>query len=432
MKRFCNLRILILLICLLTGLFTTKAELTIEQCVEKSRQNYPIIKKYGLLEAFREIDLSEINKSWLPKMEMYGRITGQNVVPSYPEALSRVLQQMGQDVKGLSRIQYKVGVDINQTIWDGGLSKANRELIKMKEEVQATGLDVELYNVRERVENIFFAILLLDQQIEQNEITANLLDANLEKLRSMFKNGVAMQSDCDMVEAQLLTIRQNIQTARYDRDGLVRTMELFVGESLEGMVFSTPAKVLIEGAYSERPELTLFDQRVRFNTLSDKFTETTLMPKIGFFAQAYYGYPGFDYFKSMMRRTLSFNIMAGVNVSWNIDSFYHKRNRLHRTILNNEEIENDRELFLFNTRVASERHRFAIEGLKKTIAEDDRIIELRRRVRAAAESQLANGVIDATALLSKISDENIAALTARLHHLEYLQEIYKLKYILNK
>ncbi|MDE6769872.1 MAG: TolC family protein, partial [Muribaculaceae bacterium] len=160
--------------------------------------------------------------------------------------------------------------------------------------------------------------------------------------------------------------------------------------------------------------------------------DTSLMPRIGFFAQAYYGYPGFDYFKSMINRDLSFNILAGVKVSWNIDSFYTKKNSTRRTLVNAETISADREIFLFNTDMQTASQRVAIEGIRKVMKDDAKIIELRGNVRKAAESQLENGVIDATTLLTKISDENIARLTAQLHKIQLLQEIYKLKYILNR
>ena len=155
------------------------------------------------------------------------------------------------------------------------------------------------------------------------------------------------------------------------------------------------------------------------------------MPKVGMFDHAYYGYPCFDYFKSMMNRTLSFNIIAGVKVSWNISSFYSRKNDRRRTSVNELEINADKDLFLFNTSIQSASQRQAVNGLREVMKDDARIIELRASARRAAESQLANGIIDATALLAKISDENIAQLNARLHEIQLIKEIYNLKYTLN-
>lgn len=408
------------------------AQITIEECLEKAEANYPVVNKYGLLEATRDIDLAEINKSWLPRIGVYGQVTGQNVVPAFPKSLTGVLDQMGQTMKGLGKVQYKVGVDIAQNIWDGGASKSRRELTRIQEEVSRSALDVEMYALRQRVESVFFAILLTEEQIEQSEVTYRLLLKNLEQLRAKVRNGVAMQSDVDMVEAQTLSVSQVIAQAKSAVEGYRSVMELFTGESLKGKSMVRPSAEIPLTDDSNRPELRLFDKRLEANKAAQRLSDVSLMPKIGMFAQAYYGYPGFDYFKSMMNRDLTFNILAGLKISWNIDAFYSRKNNSKRTSVNDLDINADRNLFLFNSNIQSASQREAIAGLREIMKDDARIIELRGNVRRAAESQLTNGVIDATALLSKISDENMAQLNARLHEIQLLKEIYNLKYTLNQ
>ncbi|MDE6337844.1 MAG: TolC family protein, partial [Muribaculaceae bacterium] len=216
----------------LTG-FRLPAQITIEECVRLAQDNYPLIKKYELLSVTKEIDLSDINKSWLPRIGAYGQVTGQNIVPSFPKALTGVLEQMGQQMKGLGKIQYKIGVDVAQTIWDGGTSAVRRDLTRSQESTQKAALDVELYSVKERVENLFFAVLLTEEQIAQNKITHKLLMSNLEKLQAMLRNGTAMQSDLDMVEAQALTLSQNITLAQNTVKGYRQVLGIFTGENLE-------------------------------------------------------------------------------------------------------------------------------------------------------------------------------------------------------
>lgn len=408
------------------------AEVTIEQCVEKAMYNYPLLKKYDLISAFKEIELSDINKSWLPRINVYGQISGQNIVPSFPEALSDVLQNMGQDMRGLGKIQYKVGVDLSQNIWDGGSSKVKREMNESQESLQQAGLNVEMYKVRERVENLYFAILLTDEQIARSRITYKLLGENLEKLKSMFSNGTAMKSDIDMVEAQALTVNQTILQAESVSAGYRKALELLIGESLENEKLAMPSGAIPTDIESNRPELLLFENRLKHNEISNRLANTSLMPRVGLFAQSYYGYPGFNYFQSMMNRDLSFNIIAGIKVSWNIDSYYIRKNTSRRTALNAADIVADREVFLFNSRIQSSSLLENIKGIKDMMKDDGRIIELRTNVRKAAESQLANGVIDIVALLTKISDENAAILTAKYHEILLLQEIYKLKLTLDR
>lgn len=408
------------------------AQTTIEECVRLAQDNYPIIKKYELMNVTKEIDLSEINKSWLPRICIYGQATGQNIVPSFPKSLTGVLEQMGQDVKGLGKIQYKAGVDVSQTIWDGGASGVRRDIARAQETTRNAALDVELYAVRERVENLYFAILLTEEQIAQNQVAYKLLMSNLEKIRTMLRNGAAMQSDVDMVEAQALTLSQTISLAQSATKDYRDILGIFTGKSMEGIKLTRPTAAEPNGSESDRPELRLFESKQMLNQIADRLNETSIKPKIGLFAQVYYGYPGFDYFKSMINRDLSFNIMAGIKVSWNIDALYTRKDLSRRTTVDNQNISADRDIFLFNSDMKSASQRSAIDGIRNVMKDDDRIIDLRANVRKAAESQLENGIIDATALLTKISDENIARLMAQLHKIQLLQEIYKLKYTLNR
>lgn len=417
---------------LLASCFYLNAEVTIEQCVDKAFVNYPSIKKYDLLSSTCEIELSDINKGWLPSINIYGQATVQNVVPSFPDMLSGMLENMGQQVDGLGKIQYKIGADMSQTIWDGGNSKARRALQRANSATQKDVLDVELYAVRERVENIYFAILLTEEQIAQNNSTLELIGGNLEKLQSMFRNGTAMQSDVDMIEAQRLVIKQNIANAKSAVKGYRKMLEIFIGESLQDRKLTMPDATMPAVLQSDRPELKLFESRLETIKASQRLSDTSLMPKIGLFAQAYYGYPGFDYFKSMMNRDLSFNVIAGVKVSWNIDSFYTKKNVARRSAIEADNILAYKKLFLFNSDIKTASQMENIEGLRDVIADDEKIVQLRASVRKAAESQLANGVIDMTGLLTKITDENQANLAARFHEIQLIQEIYNLKYTINR
>lgn len=408
------------------------AQITIDYCLEKAEHNYPLINRYSLVEKTKNIQLSDINKSWLPRISLYAQTTVQNIVPEFPEALENALAQMGQETKGLGHIQYKTGIDLSQTVWDGGAAKAQRNIQRASSMESEASIAVQMYAMKEKVMNLFFGILLMDEQIAQTENTVTLLQANHNLMTSMFTNGVAMQSDVDMIEAQILTLSQQLTEANNAMESYRNLLALYIGESLDGKTLIKPNADIPSDYKSARPEISLFDARLQLNRAKEESIGVSVMPKIGLFAQAYYGYPGFNYFESMMKRDLSFNFLAGVKVSWNIDAFYTKKNSRKNLAIASEIIENDREVFLFNTRLQTKSQTNVITGLKKVIADDSKIISLRQNVRHAAESQLRNGVIDATALLSKITAENQARLAARYHEIQLIQNIYQLKYTLNR
>ena len=408
------------------------AQVTLEECVTLAQDNYPLIRKYDLLKQTKEVNLSDINKSWLPQINVYGQGTVQNETPSFPESLAGIISQTGTNISGLNKWQYKVGADISQNIWDGGTSKTKRKIEHAEDAERQAAMDVQLYAIRERVEDLYFGILLMDEQIEQTRNMQALLQSNLDKLRSMQKNGTAMQSDVDMVEAQYLSTNQQLIQAESASGSYRKVLELFTGKSLAGQELLKPDASIPQDLKPDRPELRQFEAQLLANEAKNASITASTMPKIGLFAQAYYGYPGFDYFESMMNRDPSFNILAGVKVSWNIGAFYHKKNDKRKLRLASDNIIVERDIFLFNTNLKTRSQLDRIDELKAVMKENDRIVQLRENVRKAAESQLDNGIIDATALLTKLTDEKQARLNASYHEIQLLQNIYQLKYTLNK
>ena len=426
-------RLLSLIITLVCAAATCGAEpLTLERCLERARENYPKISDYGLTDNLTELNLSEINRGWLPRLELYAQGTAQNVVPAFPDVLRNMLAQNGFDLKGMSKLQYKAGAELQQTIWDGGASKAARLTERASNAASRAALDVELYSVRSQVESLYFGILLMQEQMRQTLSTITLLEADHRRIESMVGNGTAMQSDADMVEARTLTLRQNLAQAQTAIEGYYEALSVYVGEDVGGRELICPSAEMPAETTPARPELTLFDKRLEQNRARESAIKATVMPRVGFFAQAYYGYPGYNYFESMTNRALSFNALAGVTVSWTLESLYTRGIARKKLQLDSRLIDTDRELFLFNTRLLTARQRAAIDGMRKVMDDDARIVELMGRVRHAAESQLENGVIDATALLSKINDENQARLNSLYHKILLVQNIYQLKNTLNR
>lgn len=426
------LRLYLLLALSLFVCVQMSAQVTLKECIALAEENYPIISKYDLLEQTKEVNLSNINKGWLPQINVYGQGTVQNDTPSLPESLTNIINQTGTNIAGLNEWQYRIGADISQNIWDGGTSKVHRKIELAEDAERQAAIDVQLYAVRERVEDLYFGILLMDAQIEQVKNMQLLLQSNLDKLRIMQSNGTAMQSDVDMVEAEYLGTVQQLTQAESASQSYRNVLGLFMGKSIVGQKLVKPEAFIPQDLMPSRPELKYFEKQLQTNEARNASITANMMPKIGLFAQLYYGYTGFDYFENMMNRNPSFNILAGVKLSWNIGALYNKKNDRMKLKLSSDNINVERDIFLFNINLQSRSQLDHIDELKAVIKNNDRIVELRTNVRKAAESQLDNGVIDATALLTKLTDEKQARLTAAYHEIQLLQSIYELKYTLNK
>ena len=405
---------------------------SLDECRRLARENYPAIRQYDLIAQTEQYNLSNAARAWIPQVALSGQATYQSATPTYPEAFKTILQANGIEMAGIRRDQYKVSIDVSQHIWDGGKSRADKTIAKAEAEEQRSRVDVSLYDLQSRVDNLYFGILLLDERKAQTEVLIELLASNLARLQTYYKNGVAMQADVDAVEAELLAARQTLGQVESSRMSYRRMLEIFIGQPLASDNLERPAMQQLQSRTLARPELALFEAQESILTAQRKAINVSLMPRFSAFAQVYYGYPGLDMFKSMVSSDWSFNAIAGVRVSWNIGAFYTKRNNLEKLNTAEKQIAVQRDVFLFNTQMQTTQDDGEIARLRQAITDDSRIVELRRRVRMAAESQLKNGVIDATDLLRKISDETAAALARSTHEIELLQSIYRLKTTLNQ
>lgn len=424
-------RIALLCGCLLAGL-SAGAQVTLDECRRLAREHYPEIRQYDLVRRTEEYTLSNARRAWLPQLSFAAQATWQTEVPSFPNALAGMLAQQGIDMPGMNKDQYKAALELNQTLWDGGKSEADKRIARAEAAEQARSADVDLYALQGRVDNLFFGILLLDERIAQTRLTLDLLRSNLEKVRALQRNGVAMQSDADAVEAELLTVNQQLTQVTASRDSYRRMLEIFTGRPLDGERLERPDTSEPRSMESSRPELALFDATADKLTAQERLVKAATCPRFGLFAQGYYGYPGMDYFQSMMSPDWSWNAMAGVKMSWNFGAYYTRKNSLAKLRTAKEQVEVQREIFLFNTRLQTAEESGDIARLRKALADDDRIVALRRSVREAAESKLRNGVIDTDDLLRKITDEAAAATARSAREIELLKTIYELKHTINR
>lgn len=420
-------RIIILLAAGLMA-FVSQAQ-TLEQCQQAAERNYPLIAQHDLIARTTDLTVSNIQKGWLPQVTATAQATYQSAVTAWPDEMKGLMQQMGVDMKGLARDQYRVGLDVQQTLYDGGAIKAQRQVAREQGAVQQAQLDVTLYNVRQRVDDMFFGLLLLEDQMRLNADLQELLAASEKKLASMVKHGTAAQCDLNNVTAERLNVVQQHTTLESQYRVLQSMLATFCGIEITGLV--KPAAIDAAGADNNRPELSLIDSQLRLADAQDHALNAALLPRLGLFVQGYYGYPGYNMFKDMMSRDWSWNGMVGARLTWNIGALYTHRNDKAKVQLQRETAQNQREVFLFNNRLEQMQYREAIERYRSLMAQDEKIITLRQQVRKAAESKLSHGIIDVNDLVREINSENAARVQQSIHEIEMLKQMYDLKYTMN-
>lgn len=421
----------IALILLAAASMTTLHGQTLDECRRLAREHYPEIRQYDLITLTEQYDLSNAARAWIPQVTLSGQASWQSDTPTFPGALGEILASRGLQMEGIRREQYRAAIDVSQTIWDGGHSRATKELAQAEAAEERQRTEVDLYALQSRVDDLYFGILLLDERLTQTTVQISLLESNLARMRSCVANGTATKSDADAIEAELLTVRQTLEQIEASRASYGRMLEIFIGQPLAAEGLERPAEPAL-GDVPLRPELALFEAQAQRIDVRRKALNSALMPRFSAFAQGYYGYPGLDMFQSMRSSDGTLNALVGVRMSWNIGALYTRRNDLGKLRTARQQIDIQRDIFHFNTRLQTTREEGEIARLRKAVASDTRIVELRRAVRVAAESQLENGVIDTTDLLRKITDETTAALNRSTHEIELLQTLYQLKHTLNQ
>ena len=398
---------------------------TLQECRQLAQDNYPLVKRYDLIKLSEQFTLDNIGKGWLPQISAYGQASIQSAVTELPEALKTMMAAQGESPRGISKFQYRVGVDVQQTVYDGGAIEASRNVARAQNEVELSRNAVDIYAIQNRVNDLYFSLLLIDERLALNNEHITMLQANVNKIASLHKGGVAMGSDVDVMRAELATAQQQRVEMQGMRDAVRQVLSLLCGKDIATVV-KPDEPALATGL---RPELIALDRQLQLTQAQEKALDSAIRPKVGLFAQGFYGYTGLNMFRDMYHRTPTLNGILGARITWNISSLYTRKNDRSKLALQRSNIENARETFLFNQSLQSTQQQGVADKYKKMLAQDDGIIALRRNVRKAAEAKLNAGVIDTNNLLQEITREQQAAINKSIHEVEYLKALYSLQTI---
>jgi len=403
---------------------------TLEECQQAAERNYPLISQYGLIEKTTDLTMSNLSKGWLPQVTASAQATYQSDVVAWPDQMQTIYQQMGLDMKGLKKDQYKVGIDVQQMVFDGGAISSQRDIAREQGRVQEAQTEVTMYQVRRRVNEMYFGLLMLDEQIALNNDLQSLLAANEQKLSSMWKRGTASESDYQAVKAERLNVMQQATTLDAQRRAVMRMLSAFCG--MEVTHVEKPALIALPSQdVAQRPELKAIDAQLSLANAQERLLNAALRPRLSLFASGFYGYPGYNMFDDMMSHDWSWNGMVGARLSWNLGAFYTHRNDKAKIRLQRDMAETSREVFLFNNRLELIQQNENIEQYRRLMNDDEEIIALRSSVRKAAESKLAHGIIDVNDLVKEINAENAARVQQSMHEIKLLKEVYDMKFTTN-
>ncbi|WP_374451022.1 TolC family protein [Cloacibacterium normanense] len=415
------MKIKIVFFLLFAGLFSAQETLTLEQCYQLARENYPLIKKQELIKKTEQYTTENALKGWLPQVNITAQATYQNDVTQFPVKLPNV------NVEPLSKDQYKVFADVSQTIYDGGNIRNQKNLAKIQSKVQTIQTEVELDKLKERINQLYFGILQTNKQWTQLQFTKLDIKEGIKKAEAQLKNGAIFRSNLDVLKAELVKIEQKEIELQAIKQNFVQMLSYFIKKNIdENTQLETPEKILLT-KNNNRSELKLFDAQKQLLETQRKIINTKNTPKLGAFFQGGYGKPGFN----MLKNEFDIFYIGGIRLNIPISGFYTQKNDLALLENQSQDIEIQRENFLFNQNFIEIQQRNDLEKIQNLIDKDNELIELRKNIKTASLAQLENGVINTNDYLREVTAEEQAILTKITHEIQYLLTQYNLKAQLN-
>ncbi len=395
--------------------------LTIDDCQSKARNNYPLIRQFGLIEQSKDYNLSNLSKTYLPQLSLNGQATYQSEVTQLP------IRVPGIDVPTIDKDQYKATIDLTQTIWDGGNTRAQKKITNAGSEVEKQHVEVELYSIRDRVNQLFFGILTLDEQLKQLDILDGDLQNSYKMVDAMRQNGTATSSDVDAVQVELLNNEQRKTELQSARKAYTEMLSALINEKMtDQTTLQKPVDVVIDPFSSiQRPEITQFDKQRELYDAQERSITAKNSPKFSLFAQGGYGKPGLN----MLSNDFDFFALGGLRLSWNLGHLYTRNNEKQLINIHKNRLLTQEETFIFNTNLQLTQTYNEVLKAKALIQKDNEIIALRHRIKNASQSKYENGVYTINDLLRDINTENQARQAKILHEINYLFSVYNYKNI---
>jgi len=388
--------------------------LSIEEVYQLARKNYPLIKQRDLIAKTKDYSVSNAAKGYLPVFSVNGQATYQSAVTTFP------FHVPGITIPQFSKDQYKVYAEADQVIYDGGVIKNQQQSAAANEVIQQQNLEVQLYAIYDRVNQLFFGALLEDEQLKQNDLLQQDLQNGIDKAKALVANGVAYRSSVDELSAQLLQSQQSRVDLITTKKAYLDMLGLFIDAKLDdSTILEKPAAPTLTDSIT-RPELLAFDSQKKIFDLQDKLLKDQLKPKGSFFVQGGYGRPGLNF----LSNNFEGYYLGGLRLNWNFGSLYSLKNNQHLLEINKNSQEIQKETFLFNTKLSQLQQNENVQKYDSLLDKDDAIIGLRMSVKKAAYAQLENGVLSAHDYINQVNAEDQARQTKILHEMQLLQAQY--------
>ena len=397
--------------------------LTLEQCYDLLAKTSPLAQQKALTITAGNLAEKNLNLKWLPQADLNAQATYQSDVTSVPIKLPNLA------IDEPSKDQYKGTLDLVQPVFDGGVTGTQKKIQRATTNIESQKVEVDLYQLRSRVNTYFFTALLMDENIRIMELTKADLENNIRKVSAQATNGIATNSNVDVLKAELLKVSQRIIEYQANRKSAIEMLDVLTGSPIDAHTsFVKPAMLADKDETISRPELKLFDYQKQQFRLQSRLIQAKANPKVSLFGTGGYGRPALN----MLKNEFQWYYLGGVKLSIPITGQFTRQREMKVMRMQEQIVEKQREAFLSNNRQLQVQQKNELEKYGQLIGSDAEIVGLRTEIKENASVRLANGIITSSDYITELNAENQAMLAQKLHEVQWLQAQYNYKLIIGK
>lgn len=410
--RSCILYVGLLLI--LSHISAAQTPLSLEECYRRAETHSPQAGQIRLIQESTALQIKLLNGNYVPQSRLNGQATWQSEVTSVPIKLPNI------EIATPPKDQYKLTLDVTQTIWDGGVTEKQKSVALANQQAEQQKVTVDLYQLREQVSGLFFGALFAERQGRNFELLQKELQAKLTKTQASVQNGTAIRSNVLSLEARLIELEQQLLETQKRRTAALEGLSLLTGLTIDTATQLQPPVIqTVTASEIVRPELRLFDAQKQSLAVNEQVIKAKNLPKLSAFATGGYGRPGLNF----LATTFQTYFIGGVQLQIPLTHWYTKSQGLEiqQLRVGQQRIERQRESFLLASQVKLSNQRREVKRLQALVESDRKLIDIRGTIRKASESQLDNGIITASDYLTEVNNEDTARQNQILHEVQLLQ-----------
>ncbi len=407
MKKF---GLVVYVLFVLTSSNYAQSAVTLTSCYNLAEVHYPFVAQKNILAQITDEAIQKINSVWQPQVYINAQATYQSDVTSIGITLP------GIEIQELSKDQYKATLDVSQIIYDGGISKQQRSIQSINTDVETQKVNVDMYKIRERVNQIYLVILQAEKQLALVDNLKIELNNQAEKIKAGQQFGTATQFQADILAAEIIKADQKRIEIVAAKEAAINMLNQITGSNFNYQTqFQTPVIGIAENdTIINRPELMLYDSQSKLLQAQMSFAEAATLPKLSLFVQGGYGRPGLNFLDD----TFQFYYLGGIKFNYPLWTGNSKSHDAAIYKLQADNIENYKSTFTMNMSVQSEQQRAEIKKVNQLIEKDQELITLKTKIKSGAQAQLDNGTMAADDYVKYVTDENEAKINLAIHQMQ--------------